>query len=59
MEGLMCLAVQCLKIKWERVVKLEAWCLWTVVVYIIEVHRWCHGGTSAEEDVPMVQTCQC
>lgn len=53
MGGLACLAGQCLKIKPERVDKLEAWCLWTVAVCTKEVGRWRHGEgrASAKEDV--------
>lgn len=38
------MAVQGLKFKWKRVVKLEARCLCTVVVYTIEAGRWHRGG---------------
>lgn len=38
------MAVQGLKFKWKRVVKLEAQCLWTVVVYTREAGRWHRGG---------------
>lgn len=58
----MCLAVPCLKIKWENAVKLEACrvCLWMVKVCTREVGRWRHDrGGSAQENVRMVDICRC
>lgn len=60
MGGLACLVRQCLKIKRERVDKLEAGvCGWLQCA----LERWVGGamlggGASAEEDVAMVLVCR-